>query len=158
MWTKAATLGCGRARVDTSSFAAYPSIMQTGMSRVARRCSVAIIAFGLQKRIRGANAPPWRYFRRPAPTSKPIHDHAAGSSSGKMQLRRTRRRRVPTRAAEPRGIGGWRLAVGSGRETADAMSSHPYPGGFPALKGRERCGASGNAVSQINGPTGQRIN
>jgi hypothetical protein len=40
-------------------------------------------------------------------------------------------------AAEPRGIGGWRLAVGSGRETVDAMSSHPYPRGFPELRGME---------------------
>jgi hypothetical protein len=29
------------------------------------------------------------------------------------------------------------LAVESGRETEDAMSSHPYPGGFPELREME---------------------
>jgi hypothetical protein len=42
---------------------------------------------------------------------------------------------IPTGAAEPRGGGGWRLAVGSGRETGgcDVIASLPEAEGTPPI-------------------------
>jgi hypothetical protein len=61
------------------------------------------------------------------------HPWSAAVEQGCSTLPRCRlcRDAVPTLpgAAEPRGVGGWRLAVGSGRETADGSESRPYPQG-----------------------------